>query len=213
MRLKRTGMAGVQVRETEGERLRVMVMSGSARAGSFNRKLAALAANAARAHGAQVTEVDLRALALPIYDADLESEGQPAGALELRHLFATHSALIIAAPEYNGFPTPLLVNALDWATRPKATDGLPSGLAAVNGTVLGLMSASPTAYGGVRGLIALRSCAALTLGMLVVPATLSVPKADAAFDAQGGLVDAQHGQARERLVAAVLTTASALRAG
>ena len=203
---------GAQVGEKEDERLHVMVMSGSARVGSFNRKLAALAASAARARGAQVTDVDLRALALPIYDGDLEAEAQPAGAFELRRLFATHTALIIAAPEYNGFPTPLLVNALDWATRPKAGEGLPSGLAAVNGTVLGLMSASPTAYGGVRGLIALRSFAALTLGMLVVPPTLSVPKADAAFDADGRLVEAQHGQSLERVVAAVLKTASALRA-
>lgn len=201
------------MRETDGEPLCVMVMSGSARAGSFNRKLAALAASAARAQGAQVTEIDLRALALPIYDGDLEAEGQPAGALELRRLFATHSALILAAPEYNGFPTPLLVNALDWATRPKAAEGLPSGLAAVNGTVLGLMSASPTAYGGVRGLIALRSFAALTLGMLVVPPTLSVPKADAAFDAEGRLVEALHRQSLERVVGAVLKTASALRTG
>ena len=43
------------MRETDGEPLCVMVMSGSARAGSFNRKLAALAASAARAQGAQVT--------------------------------------------------------------------------------------------------------------------------------------------------------------
>ena len=204
---------GGSVGDAEDAPLRVMVMSGSARAGSFNRRLAALAAGAARARGAQVTEVDLRALALPLYDGDLEAEGQPPGALELRQLFATHPALLIAAPEYNGFPPPLLVNALDWATRPKAAEGLPSGLAAVNGTVLGLLSASPTAYGGVRGLLALRSFAALTLGMLVVPATLSVPRADAAFDADGRLAEAQHQQSLERVVAAVLRTAAALRAG
>jgi NAD(P)H-dependent FMN reductase len=191
--------------------VRAMVMSGSQRSGSYNRKLALLAAAAARAEGAQVTEVDLRALALPIYDADLEAEqGQPAGALELRRLFATHQALVIAAPEYNGFVTPLLVNALDWASRPKAGDGLPDGLAAMNHTVVGLMSASPGLFGGVRGLIALRQFASLTLAMQVVPPMLSVPRAQTAFDAEGRLIDPAQQRTLERVVQTTLRTAAAL---
>jgi NAD(P)H-dependent FMN reductase len=191
--------------------VRAMVISGSERAGSFNRRLARLAAAAAREQGAQVSEVDLRALALPLFDADLEARaGQPAGALELRRLFATHEALVIAAPEYNGFVTPLLVNALDWASRPKAGDGLPDGLAAINGTVVGLMSASPGVWGGVRGLIALRQFCSLTLAMQVVPPSLSVPRANEAFDDAGRLVDARQQQALERVVRTTLRTAAAL---
>ena len=117
--------------------------AGSARVGSLNRKLAACAAAVARSRSAHVTEVDLRALELPLYDGDIEAVGQPAGALELRRLFASHDAVLLAAPEYNSFVTPLLVNAFDWASRPKAGDGLPDGLAAMRGTVAGLMSASP----------------------------------------------------------------------
>ncbi|NWG74000.1 MAG: NAD(P)H-dependent oxidoreductase, partial [Rubrivivax sp.] len=48
--------------------VRVLVVSGSERRGSLNAKLAALAAEIARGHGAQVTRLDLRALALPLYD-------------------------------------------------------------------------------------------------------------------------------------------------
>ena len=192
--------------------VRVMVVSGSYRSGSYNLRLAALAAAAARAHGAAVTEVDLRALALPIYDADLEArDGPPGGALELRRLFASHQALLVAAPEYNGFVTPLLVNALDWASRPKAGEGLPDGLTAMNGTVVGLMSASPGQFGGVRALIAMRSLATLTLAMHVVPPTLSVARASEAFDADGQLKDERHRQALERVVAATLHTAAGLR--
>jgi chromate reductase len=191
--------------------VRLMVWSGSARSGSFNRKLAAQAASHARARGAAVTEVDLRALALPIYDGDIEAQGQPAGALELRRLFATHEALVIAAPEYNGFVTPLLVNTLDWASRPKAGEGLPDGLTAMQGTVVGLMSASPGAYGGMRGLIALRGFASLTLAMLVVSPSLSVPRAQQAFGEDGRLADASQQQGLERVVNAVLKTAAALQ--
>jgi len=190
----------------------VLVMSGSSRNASYNRKLAAIAAASARAQGAQVTEVDLRELALPIYDGDIEAKGQPAGALELRRLFATHEALIISAPEYNGFVTPLLLNALDWASRPAAADGLPDGLGAMHGTIVGLLSASPGAYGGIRGLIALRPLLQMNLGMMIVPATQSVPKAFEAFDEQGGLKDAKQQQGVERVVAAVIRTAAAMSA-
>jgi NAD(P)H-dependent FMN reductase len=200
--------------QTQTLPVRAIVVSGSYRTGSYNLRLARLAAATARAQGAEVTEVDLRALALPIYDGDLEaSQGQPAGALELRRLFATHDALLIAAPEYNGFVTPLLVNALDWASRPKAADGLPDGLAAMNGKVVGMMSASPGQFGGVRGLIALRSLASLTLAMHVVPPTLSVARAQEAFADDGQLRDGRHQQALEKVVATTLRTAAGLRAG
>lgn len=217
---------------------RVLVMSGSSRTGSFNRKLAALAAQAARAQGAEVTEVDLRALALPVYDGDFEAQGPlPPGALELRRLFAAHEAVLIAAPEYNAFVTPLLVNALDWTSRMPAeepdspsADGyvgrspegmraglglgparspLPAGLAAMNGTVAGLLSASPGALGGLRGLIFLRAFLSASLGMLVVPETQSVGQAHQAFDEAGALRDAKQQAGVERVVAAVLRAARA----
>ena len=52
--------------------IRLLIISGSERAGSFNRSLARVAAAAARRDGCEVTEFDLRALALPIYDGDIE---------------------------------------------------------------------------------------------------------------------------------------------
>lgn len=188
--------------------LATLVVSGSSRTGSFNRRLAALAAQAARAQGAQVTEVDLRALDLPVYDADLEARGLPPGALELRRLFAGHAALLVATPEYNGFVTPLLLNSLDWVSRVPAADGLPAGLAAMNGTVAGLMSASPGALGGLRGLMFLRSFLSLTLGMLVVPETQSVSQAHQAFDDAGALKEPRQQAGVERVVQAVLRAAA-----
>ena len=186
----------------------LLVMSGSSRTGSFNKKLAAVAAQAARLQGAEVTEVDLRDLALPVYDGDIEAQGLPAGALRLRQLFATHDAVLIATPEYNAFVTPLLLNALDWLSRVPAADGLPAGLASMNGTVAGLLSASPGALGGTRGLIFLRSFLAMTLAMLVVPQTQSISQAHQAFDESGALKDAKQQAGVERVVAAVLLAAA-----
>ena len=189
----------------------VLVIAGSARAGSFNRRLAAVAAGLATAGGAEVTAVDLRALALPLYDAEIEAAGLPPGALELRQLFASHDALLLASPEYNGFPTPLLVNALDWTSRVPASDTLPSGLAAMGGTVAGLVSASPGALGGLRSLMFVRQFLQMALGMLVVPEQFALSAAAKAFDANGGFADEKHTQAVQRVVDAVLRIAGALK--
>ena len=191
--------------------VRLLVTAGSARRGSYNAALAGVAAGVARAAGAEVTLLDLRTLALPVYDGDIEAAGMPAGAIELQRLFAAHDAFIVAAPEYNAFVTPLLVNALDWASRTQAEGSLPAGLAAMNGSVAGMLSASPGAFGGARALLFLRSFLSTSLGMLVVPETAAVGQAHQAFDAQGALKEERHQQAVERVVTSVLRTAAALR--
>ena len=192
--------------------VRVLVVSGSARPGSFNRRLADVAAGLAVAGGAEVTQTDLRALALPLYDAEIEAAGVPAGALELRRLFATHDAVIIASPEYNGFPTPLLINALDWTSRVPALGDLPSGLVAMGGTVAGVVSASPGALGGLRSLLFVRQFLQLALGLLVVPEQFALGQANKAFDDSGQLIDTKQLQSVQRVVSSVLRTAGALKA-
>lgn len=190
---------------------RVLVVAGSARSGSFNMKLACVALRLAEQAGAAVTSVDLRDLDLPIYDADLEARGMPDGARRLRRLFAEHDALLLASPEYNGFPTPLVINALDWVTRPVAEDGMPSGVAALTGTVAGLLSASPGALGGVRTLLFTRQFLQMNLGMLVVPEQFGLALADRAFDEAGALVDPKAQAAVNRVVQSVLSATRALK--
>jgi chromate reductase, NAD(P)H dehydrogenase (quinone) len=191
--------------------IRLLVIAGSSRPGSFNRRLADVAAAMAGQAGASVTAVDLRALALPLYDAEIEAAGLPPGALELRRLFATHDAVVVASPEYNGFPTPLLINAFDWISRVPAADGLPSGLAALAGKVTGVLSASPGALGGLRSLLFVRQFLSLALGMLVVPEQFALVLAGKAFDNDGKLVDDKQQAAVQRVVDAVLRTATALK--
>ncbi len=192
--------------------VRVLVMAGSARTGSFNRQLAGVAAGLLGAAGAQVTPIDLRELGLPVYDADIEAAGMPAGALELRRLMAQTDAVVISTPEYNGFVPPLLINAFDWLSRVPAADGLPAGLETTASKVAGVMSASPGALGGLRSLNYLRQFLQMTIGMLVVPEQFALSQANKAFDAETRqLVDGKHQQALQRVVQAVLRTAGALR--
>ncbi len=191
--------------------LRLMVLAGSSRPGSYNGKLAQVARGIAVAAGAQVMLLDLRALALPVYDAEIEAAGMPPGAVGLRDALVRHDALIVASPEYNGFPTPLLINAFDWVSRVPAGNGMPAGLAALAGKTAGVMSASPGPLGGMRSLMFTRQFLHNVLGMIVVPEQFALPLAAQAFDTEGQLRDEKHAQATVRVVKSVLRLGTALR--
>ena len=166
---------------------KITAFAGSLRTGSFNKKLLALAAEAARAAGAEVTSVDLRELALPLYDQDLEdASGLPAGAQHFKALLRASDGFLIASPEYNSSVTPALKNALDWASRATSDDEPP--LAAFRGKIAALFAASPGALGGLRSLVTLRSILG-NIGVLVLPDQLAIPTAHEAFDAAGQLKD------------------------
>lgn len=192
--------------------LRVLILSGSSRSGSYNARLASIAHGLAEAAGAQPTRLDLRALALPVYDAEAEAAGMPAGALTLRDAVAAHDALIVATPEYNAFPTPLLINSFDWLSRVSAAGGGAAGLAVLAGRPVGVMSASPGPFGGLRSLMFTRQFLHNVLGMLVLPEQFALSQAMNAFDEAGSLRDEKHLQAVQRVVNAVVRVGSALRA-
>jgi hypothetical protein len=104
----------------------------------------------AREAGAEVSLLDLKDFPLPLFDQDLEAEqGMPEAGAKLKRLFIDHDGLLIAAPEYNSSVTAVLKNAIDWVSPPAS--GEPS-LVAFRGKVATLMSASPGALGGLRGL-------------------------------------------------------------
>src|ERR1700761_7015097 len=102
---------------------KIIAFAGSLRTGSWNKKLAALAAAVARKAGAEVTIVDLRELALPLYDQDIEdSAGLPEGAKRFKNLLRASDGMLIASPEYNSSITAALKNAIDWASRAESDD-------------------------------------------------------------------------------------------
>lgn len=167
---------------------RILAFAGSARRESLNRRLLRIAAEGATAAGAAVTELDLGELDLPLYNADLEaSSGLPAGALRLKTLMGGHDGLLIAAPEYNSSITPLLKNAIDWASRPATRGEAP--LSAYRGKVAALIAASPGALGGLRGLRHVREILS-NISVLVLPEQHAVAKAHEEFAADGALKDA-----------------------
>jgi chromate reductase, NAD(P)H dehydrogenase (quinone) len=167
---------------------RILAFAGSLRRESFNKKLVAIAAKAARDAGAEVTLIDLKDFPLPLFDQDLEAEqGMPDNGKKLKQLFIEHDGLLIASPEYNSSVTAVLKNAIDWVSRP--APGEPS-LVAFRSKVATLMSASPGALGGLRGLMHVRSILS-NIGVIVLPDQIAVPKAHEAFNADGSLKDSK----------------------
>ncbi|HYF16474.1 MAG TPA: NAD(P)H-dependent oxidoreductase [Ramlibacter sp.] len=193
--------------------LSLLILPGSARKGSYNVALARAAKDLAESQGASARVLDLRELALPIYDADLEvAQGVPAGAAALRDAISDADAVLVVTPEYNGFPTPLFLNALDWLSRLPAQDGKPNGLAVTSGKPAGLLSASPGPLGGLRSMNFLRQYLQMAFAMVVHPRQFALSRANEAFDADGNLKDDRSRQSVEGVVQALLQLAAALRA-
>ena len=167
---------------------KLLLISGSLREGSFNRKLLA---EAARLFGpAEVVTADLR---VPLYDGDLEaSEGIPEGVQKLADQIAQVEAVVIAGPEYNQSMTGVLKNALDWVSR---VEGNPW-----DAKPVALVSAAAGRAGGARAQYALRLAMTPFRPKLLTGPEVLVAAAHEAFDEDGRLVDDRYVKAVEGLM-------------
>jgi chromate reductase, NAD(P)H dehydrogenase (quinone) len=184
--------------------MRVLGLSGSLRRESHNRALLRAAA-ALMPPGAELVEWD-RIAELPAYDEDLD--GAPGPAPEpvraLREAIADADALLIATPEYNASLPGALKNALDWASRPHATNPLRGKPAAVIGASTGL-------FGAVWAQAEARKVLA-TIGASVLERELPVGQAHDAWGPDGTLQDPDLRAALADVVAELVDGESEFRA-
>jgi chromate reductase, NAD(P)H dehydrogenase (quinone) len=190
--------------------VKLLAMAGSTRAGSLNQALLDLAVADARAKGAEVTAIRLKDFALPIYDGDLEAAAFPPAARELKKLFVGHHGFLMATPEHNGSTSAVLKNAIDWASRPTEPGETMVTLTAFRGKVAGLMAASISPFGGLRGVTHLRQILG-TIQTVVATEQLLVPFAQNAFDEGGALKEALPAQILGMTVARVIDLAAKLQ--
>ncbi|NKE66780.1 NAD(P)H-dependent oxidoreductase [Ramlibacter sp. RBP-2] len=169
--------------------MKLLVFAGSTRTGSWNRKLATVTAGMARAAGADVTHLELGDFDVPMYNADLEAQGTPGDVMRLKEITAAHPAWIICTPEYNASYPALLKNTLDWISSPvKGDPAWSDGFRSTRGKVVGVLSASPGALGGLRSQSHLVPLL-FNLQCWVAPKTFALARAPDGFDAGGGLVN------------------------
>ena len=100
--------------------MKVLAISGSLRAGSWN----GLVLQAARELVDGDVEFELYdgLRDVPPYDEDDDVEPAPAAVTRFREAIAGADAILFATPEYNSSVPGQLKNALDWASRPLATN-------------------------------------------------------------------------------------------
>ena len=191
---------------------KLLIFAGSTRQHSFNRRLAHVAAAQARDAGAEVTHLELSDFDIPLYNADLEAAGTPPDVIRLKEIMDAHPAWIIVSPEYNGSYTGLLKNTLDWASSPvKGHPVWADGEKPFAGKVVGLLSASPGALGGLRSLSHLQPLL-LALHCWLAPKQFALGSAAKAFDEQGQLIEERQRRGVQTVVDQVLWAAPRLGA-
>lgn len=179
---------------------KILAFAGSTRIDSFNKKLVKVAAAGAMENGADVTVIDLRDFAMPLYDGDLEQkEGLPSNTRKLKDLMLSHQGFLISSPEYNSSISGVLKNTIDWVSRPSEGE---EPLACFKGKVAGIMSASPGGLGGLRGLVHVRAILE-NISVLVIPEQIAISKAHEVFNPDGTLKDKKQEEQVKRIGASV----------
>jgi chromate reductase len=161
--------------------MKVLGIVGSLRRDSWNRKLLENAAELLPG-GTEFESWD-GLKEIPPYNEDEDVQPAPAAVARLRAAIAGVDAVLIATPEYNSSIPGVLKNAIDWASRPLATNALRNKPVAVVG-------ASTGAFGAVWSQAELRKVLAAT-GARVVEGDVAVGHAPERFDEEGRLTDSE----------------------
>jgi chromate reductase, NAD(P)H dehydrogenase (quinone) len=175
--------------------MRVLGISGSLRRDSHNTKLLRAAGELVEQHGGQFELFD-GLKAIPPYDEDDDVGNGPTTVVALKEAIADADALLFATPEYNSSIPGVLKNAVDWASRPLATNPLRNKPVAVIGASIGM-------FGAVWAQAELRKVLAAT-GARVTEVELAVGHAHDHLDHAGHPIDAAQAEALRDSVAMLM---------
>ncbi len=159
--------------------MRILAISGSLREASNNTALL----RALREEAPAGVEIELwhGLKEIPPYDSDDDLVPGPYAVEAFRSLVREVDAVFFATPEYNSSIPGALKNALDWGSRPLASN-------AFRNKPVAVISSSAGAFGGVWAAAELRKVLA-AMGARVTEAELSVGHASEKLDDRGGVVD------------------------
>ncbi|CAM5240214.1 NAD(P)H-dependent FMN reductase [Streptomyces spiroverticillatus] len=155
--------------------LRFLALSGSLRRGSHNTAL--LHALKALAPDGVSVEIHEGLGELPYFNQDRE-EVPPASVADLRARVREADGLIIATPEYNSAIPGVLMNALDWLSRP-------AGDSSLRGRPTAILGASPSQFGTARGQLVLRQILHRVQAPVVAHPEVTVFRSHQRFDTEG----------------------------
>ena len=175
--------------------MKVLAISGSLRAASYNTALLGAAAELAPADVEFEFYDGLEAL--PPYNEDRDNDNPPAEVRRLRDTIKSADALLIATPEYNTTMPGQVKHLVDWASRPHGPDS------ALWGKPAAAIGASVTDYGAMWAQDHLRRALGIA-GARVLDRELAVGNADKLFDSDGEVIDPETRERVAELVEAVV---------
>ena len=162
--------------------MKILGISGSLRAGSFNTALLRAAAEST-ADGVTLDVATLHGI--PLYDGDLEQrEGIPDAVATLKQRIVDSDAVLLCTPEYNNGIPGVFKNAIDWLSRP--SDDIARIFADRPFAVIG---ASPGGFGTILAQNAWLPVLRTLRVRQWSGGRLQVSRAGGLFDAQGQLTD------------------------
>ncbi|GGR85881.1 hypothetical protein GCM10010252_25670 [Streptomyces aureoverticillatus] len=156
--------------------LTFLALSGSLRGSSHNTGLLRAAQNLAP-HGVTIDLYEGLGR-LPFFNEDLEDGPDPAAVAHLRRRVREADGVIIATPEYNSAIPGVLMNALDWLSRP-------TGRHALRHKPVAVIGASPSQFGTARGQLVLRQILHRIQAPVVAHPEVTVFQSHRRFDADG----------------------------
>ncbi|MCY4085757.1 MAG: NAD(P)H-dependent oxidoreductase [Actinomycetia bacterium] len=160
------------------EPLNVLGIAGSLRRASVNRGLLR-AAVAEAPPSVRLSVFDLAPI--PLYNGDVEAEGDPPSVAQLKRRILSSDALLLATPEYNRGMTGVMKNALDWASRPPEQ--------ALAGKPVAIVGATPGGFGTRASQFQARQILGNPGACVLPKPEVWVSNANDKFDEHGGLTD------------------------
>ncbi|MDR8391534.1 NAD(P)H-dependent oxidoreductase [Aliifodinibius sp. S!AR15-10] len=161
------------------EQIKILGFAGSLRKGSYNKSLIRAAIEVSP-NDMEIEFFDLGGI--PLYNADVEADGDPGRVKEFKQAIEAADGLLIATPEYNHGVPAVTKNAIDWASRPPKK-------APLNEKPVGILGASPGMTGSARGQSQLRQAFEFTNSYCMPQPEILVYRAHEKFDEQGNLTD------------------------
>jgi chromate reductase len=178
--------------------MRVLGLSGSLRRDSYNTALLRHAGALFEAEGAEF-EIYHGLRDIPPYDEDYDTEDAPEAVSRIREAVRKADAVFFVTPEYNSSIPGALKNALDWLSRPVATNSLRYKPVAVIGASTGM-------FGAVWAQAELRKVLG-AIGARVTEGEVAVGQAGERFDENGRLSEPNLEQEVHEVIATLLSDA------
>ena len=162
--------------------VRILGISGSLRAGSYNTALM----RAAQQVAGDDVQFDTATLhGIPLYDGDVEQrEGLPPAVVALKERVVASDGVLLCTPEYNNGIPGVFKNGIDWLSRP--ADDIPRVFGDRPFAVIG---ASPGGFGTILSQAAWLPVLRTLRARYWSGGRLQVSRANTLMDAEGNLAD------------------------